>query len=227
MYIPANSGAQPRYTTRADIMRTCTSLTASLCAALALSLVAPGPADAQGLRLSGASSKSRAEQFARQTRLMDSRLSTQYQSSARLQPNAGQQEVLLETAPNIPRYTGRRSEYLPHARQAAQRHGIPEDLFLRLVQQESGWNPNARSHKGAMGLAQLMPGTAAKLGVNPSDPVQNLNGGARYLRMMYNQFGNWTLALAAYNAGPGAVQKHGGIPPYRETRNYVRIIAGG
>ena len=185
------------------------------------------PVEAQGLRLSGSSSKSRAEQFARQTRLMDSRLSTQYQSSARLQPGTREREVVLDTAPNIPRYTGRRSEYLPHARQAAQRHGIPEDLFLRLVQQESGWNPNARSHKGAMGLAQLMPGTAAKLGVNPTDPVQNLNGGARYLRMMYNQFGNWTLALAAYNAGPGAVQKYGGIPPYRETRNYVRIIAGG
>lgn len=206
-------------------MRLGHTLKATFCAAVIGSLALP--ADAQGLRLSGASSKSRAEQFARQTRLMDSRLSTQYQSSARLQPNADRQEVLLETAPNIPRYTGRRSEYLPHARQAAQRHGIPEDLFLRLVQQESGWNPNARSHKGAMGLAQLMPGTAAKLGVNPNDPVQNLNGGARYLRMMYNQFGNWTLALAAYNAGPGAVQKHGGIPPYRETRNYVRIIAGG
>jgi soluble lytic murein transglycosylase-like protein len=206
-------------------MRLGHTLKATFCAAVIGSLALP--ADAQGLRLSGASSKSRAEQFARQTRLMDSRLSTQYQSSARLQPNAGRQEVLLEAAPNIPRYTGRRSEYLPHARQAAQRHGIPEDLFLRLVQQESGWNPNARSHKGAMGLAQLMPGTAAKLGVNPNDPVQNLNGGARYLRMMYNQFGNWTLALAAYNAGPGAVQKHGGIPPYRETRNYVRIIAGG
>ena len=191
-------------------MRLGDTLKATFCAAVIGSLALP--ADAQGLR---------------QTRLMDSRLSTQYQSSARLQPNAGRQEVLLETVPNIPRYTGRRSEYLPHARQAAQRHGIPEDLFLRLVQQESGWNPNARSHKGAMGLAQLMPGTAAKLGVNPNDPVQNLNGGARYLRMMYNQFGNWTLALAAYNAGPGAVQKHGGIPPYRETRNYVRIIAGG
>ena len=209
------------------MMRITHSLAASLCAAVALTLAAPTVVEAQGLRLSGGASKSRAEQFARQTRLMDSRLSTQYQSSARLQPNAGRDEIRLETAPNIPRYTGRRSEYLPHARQAAQRHGIPEDLFLRLVQQESGWNPNARSHKGAMGLAQLMPGTAAKLGVNPNDPVQNLNGGARYLRMMYNQFGNWTLALAAYNAGPGAVQKYGGIPPYRETRNYVRIVAGG
>lgn len=208
-------------------MRLGHSLTASFCAAMMLSFTLPDPADAQGLRLSGSSSKSRAEQFARQTRLMDSRLSTQYQSSARLQPGGREETVALEPAPNIPRYTGRRSEYLPVARQAAQRHGIPEDLFLRLVQQESGWNPNARSHKGAMGLAQLMPGTAAKLGVNPNDPVQNLNGGARYLRMMYNQFGNWTLALAAYNAGPGAVQKYGGIPPYRETRNYVRIVAGG
>ena len=206
-------------------MRVGQTLKATFCVALISTLALP--VEAQGLRLSGSSSKSRAEQFARQTRLMDSRLSTQYQSSARLQPGTREREVVLDTAPNIPRYTGRRSEYLPHARQAAQRHGIPEDLFLRLVQQESGWNPNARSHKGAMGLAQLMPGTAAKLGVNPTDPVQNLNGGARYLRMMYNQFGNWTLALAAYNAGPGAVQKYGGIPPYRETRNYVRIIAGG
>ncbi|MFN4059213.1 lytic transglycosylase domain-containing protein [Paracoccus hibiscisoli] len=206
-------------------MRLGQTLKATFCVALISTLAMP--VEAQGLRLSGSSSKSRAEQFARQTRLMDSRLSTQYQSSARLQPGTREREVVLDTAPNIPRYTGRRSEYLPHARQAAQRHGIPEDLFLRLVQQESGWNPNARSHKGAMGLAQLMPGTAAKLGVNPTDPVQNLNGGARYLRMMYNQFGNWTLALAAYNAGPGAVQKYGGIPPYRETRNYVRIIAGG
>ncbi len=201
------------------------SLKAAICA-MSLAAVAV-PASAEGLRLSGSSSKSRAEQFARQTRLMDSRLATQYQRSARLRPGGREDAVALDVTPNIPRYTGRRSEYLPHARQAAQRHGIPEDLFLRLVQQESGWNPNARSHKGAMGLAQLMPGTAAKLGVNATDPVQNLEGGARYLRMMYNQFGNWTLALAAYNAGPGAVQKYGGIPPYRETRNYVRIIAGG
>ncbi|WEF25939.1 lytic transglycosylase domain-containing protein [Paracoccus sp. S3-43] len=186
------------------------------------------PAGAEGLRLSGSSSKSRAEQFARQTRLMDSRLAGQYQQSARLQPRGGaSSSVEIALSANIPAYRGKRSDFIPHARAAARRYGIPEDLFLRLVQQESGWNPGARSHKGATGLAQLMPGTAAKLGVNPHDPVQNLHGGARYLRMMYNQFGNWNLALAAYNAGPGAVQKYNGIPPYRETRNYVRIIAGG
>lgn len=186
------------------------------------------PAGAEGLRLSGSSSKSRADQFARQTRLMDSRLATQYQQSARLQPGAGNRSSveLNLVSPSIPAYRGKRSDFIPHARAAAQRYGIPEDLFLRLVQQESGWNPGARSHKGAMGLAQLMPDTARNLGVNPRDPVQNLNGGARYLRMMYNQFGSWRLALAAYNAGPGAVQKYGGIPPYRETRNYVLVIAG-
>lgn len=195
----------------------------------AIALPMAGAAGAEGLRLSGSSSKSRADQFARQTRLMDSRLAGQYQQSARLQPNAGNRTVVtVELSPNIPAYNGnKRSAYLPHARAAARKYGIPENLFLRLIQQESGWNAGARSHKGAMGLAQLMPGTAAKLGVNPRDPVQNLEGGARYLRMMYNQFGNWRLALAAYNAGPGAVAKYGGIPPYRETRNYVRIIAGG
>ncbi|WP_371930825.1 lytic transglycosylase domain-containing protein [Paracoccus spongiarum] len=197
----------------------------ALCVATIIALAMP--AAAEGLRLSGSSSKSRADQFARQTRLMDSRLASQYQQSARLQPGGGNRSIVdIQLSTNIPAYRGKRSDFIPHARAAARKHGVPEDLFLRLVQQESGWNPRARSHKGATGLAQLMPGTAAKLGVNPNDPVQNLNGGARYLRMMYNQFGNWRLALAAYNAGPGAVAKHGGIPPYRETRNYVRIIAG-
>lgn len=208
-------------------MRIVPKLKVALCATLIAAVAAP--VSAQGLRLSGSSSKSRSEQFERQTRLMDSRLAAQYQRSARLQPGGDRGASTagnIELSANIPAYRGRRSEFLPHARAAAQRHGIPEDLFLRLVQQESGWNPRAVSHKGATGLAQLMPGTAAKLGVNPHDPLQNLDGGARYLRMMYNQFGNWRLALAAYNAGPGAVQKHGGIPPYRETMNYVRIIHG-
>ena len=71
-----------------------------------------------------------------------------------------------------------------------------------------------------------MPGTAAILGVDPTDPSQNLDGGARYLRMMYDKFGNWRLALAAYNAGPGAVEQHGGIPPFAETENYVKAILG-
>lgn len=203
----------------------------------ALGTAAPAPAQAEGLMLGGVSSKSRAAQFARQTQLMDSRLAAQYQRSQRLRPDAGG-KVKTVTIINldgriasaggvIPRYTGnQRSKYLPHARAMARKHGVPEDLFLRLVQQESGWNAGARSYKGAQGLAQLMPGTAAKLGVNPADPVQNLEGGARYLRMMYNTFGDWRLALAAYNAGPGAVAKYRGVPPYRETANYVRVIHG-
>lgn len=203
-----------------------------------LVVAAPVSAQAEGLLLGGASSKSRAAQFARQTQLMDSRLAAQYQRSQRLRPESG--KVKTVTIINldgrikspgggvIPRYAGnQRSKYLPHARAMARKHGVPEDLFLRLVQQESGWNAGARSYKGAQGLAQLMPGTAAKLGVNPADPVQNLEGGARYLRLMYNTFGDWRLALAAYNAGPGAVAKYRGVPPYRETTNYVRIIHGG
>ncbi|HRO15032.1 MAG TPA: lytic transglycosylase domain-containing protein [Paracoccus sp. (in: a-proteobacteria)] len=192
------------------------------------------PAAAEGLKLGGASSKSRVSQFQRQTQLMDSRLAAQYQRSQKLRPDAGKPRTVTIISLDgsggggaIPAYRGsQRSKYLPHARAVARKHGIPEDLFLRLVQQESGWNPGAQSHKGARGLAQLMPGTAAKLGVNPADPLQNLEGGARYLRQMYNTFGNWRLALAAYNAGPGAVQKYKGIPPYRETRNYVRVIHG-
>lgn len=197
-------------------------------AALAAVMVpqAPSFGAAQGLYQGGGS---RLSQFQRQTRLMDSRLSAQYQQSARFRPG-GNTKVTVTTVPlqgALPVYTGRRSAYVPHARAAARKHGVPEDLFLRLVQQESGWNPNARSYKGARGLAQLMPGTAAKLGVNPADPIQNLDGGARYLRMMYNTFGDWRLALAAYNAGPGAVSRYRGVPPYRETTNYVRVIAGG
>jgi soluble lytic murein transglycosylase-like protein len=100
---------------------------------------------------------------------------------------------------------------------------VPVDLFQP---QESGWNHQAVSHKGALGLAQLMPGTAARLRVDPSDPAQNLEGGARYLKQQYSTFGDWRLALAAYNAGPAAVQKYGGVPPYAETRNYVKVIFG-
>lgn len=82
----------------------------------------------------------------------------------------------------------------------------------------------AVSPKGAIGLAQLMPATARMLGVDPWDPVQNLEGGARYLAAQYRRFGSWRLALAAYNAGPAAVARHGGVPPYRETRAYIAHV---
>ncbi|MEM8824790.1 MAG: lytic transglycosylase domain-containing protein [Pseudomonadota bacterium] len=173
------------------------------------------------------SSRSRTALFENQTALMDRRLNDQYANSKRLVPLTREPFSLSSTTEVIPRYTGpQRSRYVGEARAAARKHGIPEDLFLRLIRQESAWNPGAVSHKGAIGLAQLMPGTARELGVNPRNPRENLEGGARYLAMQYRKFGSWRLALAAYNAGPGAVEEHGGIPPYRETRNYVRVIMG-
>ena len=186
---------------------------------------------AAGLSLAGAgwadtsvSSKARAKLFSSQTRLLDTRAAQQYANSARLRPPSA---AVPRAGGATVRYQGDyRGRYLDVARAAARRHGVPEDLFLRLVEQESAWRPAARSHKGAVGLAQLMPGTARLLGVDATDPRDNLDGGARYLRMMYDRFRDWRLALAAYNAGPGAVDQHGGIPPFRETRDYVRIIYG-
>lgn len=183
---------------------------------------------AEGLILvrGNAKATSRLEQFRSQTRVLDSRAAKQYDTSFKLTPHG--KAGATKTATVIPSYSGRyRGLYLEAAKNAARKHGVPEDLFLRLVQQESGWNPGAVSNKGATGLAQLMPGTAARLGVDADDPHDNLDGGARYLRMMFDRFGDWKLALAAYNAGPEAVSKHGGVPPYRETQGYVVAILGG
>ncbi|MEM9973986.1 MAG: lytic transglycosylase domain-containing protein [Pseudomonadota bacterium] len=177
------------------------------------------PAIADGLQVS---SKNRVELFEHQTRVLDTRAREQYAASVRLQPPPFE----IPGAYNGPAFTGGTSQYIPAARAAARQHRIPEDLFLRLVSQESGWNPRAESHKGAMGLAQLMPQTARLLRVDAWDPRQNLEGGARYLREQYERFGSWRLALAAYNAGPGAVERYGGVPPFRETQGYVRAILG-
>lgn len=182
-------------------------------------------AEAEGLRLSG-SKKNRASLFKLQTSLLDGRLARQYDGSVRLRPDYKKDAKQSADSTSVS-YSGKyKGAYLEMARVAARKHGVPEEMFLRLVQQESGWNPGAVSHKGATGLAQLMPGTAARLGVDPTVPQENLDGGARYLRMMYDKFGSWRLALAAYNAGPGAVEQHGGIPPYAETKNYVIAILG-
>lgn len=183
------------------------------------------PAGAEGLNFSG-STKSRSAIFEAQSDLIDRKLKQQYAGSIRHTPKykKGQE---TDVAAGIPAYRGSyRGKYLEVAKAKARKHGVPEDLFLRLVQQESGWNVVAVSSKGATGLAQLMPGTAEILGVDISDPVANLEGGARYLRMMFDKFGTWELALAAYNAGPGAVEAYDGIPPYAETENYVKAILG-
>jgi soluble lytic murein transglycosylase-like protein len=119
-----------------------------------------------------------------------------------------------------PRYTAKINEL-------SQRFDLSPSLLEALVWQESRWRENARSPVGAQGLAQLMPGTARYLGVDPSDPFANLEGGARYLREQLDRFdGDLEKALAAYNAGPGRVERAGGIPNIRETKQYVAAIMG-
>jgi len=119
-------------------------------------------------------------------------------------------------------------EYESLIEQAAARNGVDPAVLHGLIQQESGFDPSAVSSAGASGLTQLMPGTASSLGVaNPLNPAESIEGGARYLGEMMRRFaGNTTDALAAYNAGPGAVQEYGGVPPYSETQSYVEKVLG-
>ncbi len=137
----------------------------------------------------------------------------------------------MSLIPTKPYYQAHRMLYEPDAKDIAKRWGIPERLFLNLITAESSWNPDARSSAGAIGLTQLMPGTISGMGATVSrvqnSPTLQMSLGARYLKQQYDTFGDWRLAVAAYNAGAGAVKKYGGVPPYTETRNYVDKVMSG
>jgi soluble lytic murein transglycosylase-like protein len=133
--------------------------------------------------------------------------------------------VIPDGAVTVLTERGWAGDYAQTLVEVAKANEISPYLLEAVVWQESRWNPAARSRAGAIGLAQLMPGTARDLGVDPNDPLQNLSGGARYLRQQLNRFdGNVEKALAAYNAGPGRVMTAGGIPSIPETQAYVRAI---
>ena len=143
---------------------------------------------------------------------------------------AGQTFAVVNVAAGIrttrPVLSRRAEQFEPLIIEYSAQHQVRPDLVRAVIQAESAFNPLARSHKGAMGLMQLMPGTAAELGVtDPYDPEQNIRGGVTYLKGLLRRYSdNEELALAAYNAGPGAVNKYGAVPPYKETRNYVARI---
>lgn len=142
-------------------------------------------------------------------------------------PQSSFQNALIEAnAIQANTQSATKSQILNVVNQIAEKHGVDEKLVQALIKQESGFNPKAKSKAGAMGLMQLMPSTAKNLGVqDPYNIVQNVEGGVKYLKSMLNKYnGNVILALAAYNAGPGAVDKYDGVPPYKETQNYVKNI---
>ena len=186
-------------------------LTRGLVAGLAIALMTPLAADAQIYAWRDANGT---------LILSDRKLS----DGAMTYEVAAAPTIRVTTSPGIVR-AGERYESL--VQEHASRHSLRPELVRAVIQVESGFNPMARSPKGAMGLMQLMPRTAAELGVrNPYDPADNIRGGCAYLRRLIDRYdGSEELALAAYNAGAEAVDRHGKtIPPYRETRDYVRKV---
>jgi soluble lytic murein transglycosylase-like protein len=142
-------------------------------------------------------------------------------------PNhAGYRRILRDGGAPVTAGSGRAAAYEDLIRTISARHAVDTDLVRAVIRAESGFNSNARSHKGAMGLMQLMPDTARFHNVADAyDPVDNVDGGVRHLKMLLDRYqGNLEWSLAAYNAGSGAVERHGGIPPFAETREYVRRV---
>lgn len=164
------------------------------------------------------------------TLLLDPQLKSVNASIIKESPQVSLNRALEEAAAlqsNITTHkTSTKSQVLNVVNQISKKYNVDEKLVQALIKQESGFNPKARSKAGAMGLMQLMPSTAKNLGVqDPYNMVQNVEGGVKYLKSMLNKYnGNVILALAAYNAGPNAVDKYSGVPPYKETQNYVKSI---
>jgi len=130
--------------------------------------------------------------------------------------------VLNAPPPRRPELAPARYDYDILIDEVARQHRLPPALVKAVIAAESAFEPQAVSRAGAQGLMQLMPTTAARMGVvEPFEPLQNVHGGAGYLRSLVDRYGDLTRALAAYNAGPKAVDRYGGVPPYRETRAYV------